>query len=126
MVGDHSIRKEYENRLGEFVRRAELDGAMILTGDGFPVASVFLKKVLPEERISALIAAAVATVERVMVEVDGNPPNYILVKGKETNLVASILVDEMVLLALAPEETKIGLIYSEMERTKRQLEGLKF
>ena len=100
---------------------SDIQGAALVTPDGLPLASS-LPGGMDDERVSAMSAAMLSLGERIGSELSRGSIDRILVEGNQGFGMLTSCSDDAVLLVLANETVKQGMLMLE---TKRLLSELK-
>ena len=100
----------------DFVARtSDVQGAAVVTPDGFPLASS-LPGNMDEERVSAMSAAMLSLGERIGTELLGGTTDRIYVEGDEGFTVLTNCGEDAVFLVLAGKTAKQGMLMLEIKR----------
>lgn len=99
---------------------AEVQGAALVTTDGFPLASS-LPSSMDEDRVSAMSAAMLSLGERIGKELLSGEMDRIYVQGHEGFSILTSCGEEAVFLVLAGKEAKQGVLMLEIKRTLAEL-----
>ncbi len=92
-----------------------IQGAAVVTPDGLPLASA-LPVGMDEERTSAMSAAMLALGERIGKELGRGTMERVFVQGEKGYGVLTRCGPDAVLLTIASDEVKQGLLFLEMKR----------
>ena len=100
----------------------DVQGAALVSPDGLPLASS-LPANMDEERTSAMSAAMLSLGERIGQELDRGTIERIYVEGDKGYGLLTGCGDDAVLLVLASQGAKLGLLMLEIKRTVGELKG---
>ncbi|MFS8903642.1 roadblock/LC7 domain-containing protein [Synechococcus sp. H60.4] len=92
-----------------------IQGAAVVTPDGLPLAST-LPMGMDEERTSAMSAAMLSLGERIGKELGRGTIERVFVQGEKGYGVLTSCGPDAVLLTIASDEVKQGLLFLEMKR----------
>lgn len=101
----------------------DVEAAAIVSVDGLNMASS-LPANIEEDRVSAMSAAMLSLGERIASELGRGDLAQVYVRGERGYVLLSAIGDEAVLTVLAREQAKLGLIFLDMSRAVKELEGL--
>jgi hypothetical protein len=101
-------------------RSQDVEGAMLVTLDGLPLASA-LPQGADEDRVAAMAAAALSMGARTTAELRRGSLEQVLVKGDSGYVVIISAGKETVLAAISNGEAKLGMILYEMKLAARDL-----
>lgn len=101
----------------------DVEAAAIVSVDGLNMASS-LPANIEEDRVSAMSAAMLSLGERIASELGRGDLAQVYVRGEHGYVLLSAIGDEAVLTVLAREQAKLGLIFLDMSRAVKELEGL--
>jgi len=101
-------------------RSQDVEGAMLVTLDGLPLASA-LPQGADEDRVAAMAAAALSMGARTTTELRRGSLEQVLVKGDSGYVVIISAGKETVLAAISNGEAKLGMILYEMKLAARDL-----
>ena len=101
----------------------DVQGAALVTPDGLPLASI-LPGGMDEERVSAMSAAMLSLGERIGGELARGNMDRIFVEGDSGYGILINCGDDAVLLVLASQAAKQGLLMLEIKRTVEELKLL--
>lgn len=93
----------------------DLDAAAVLTLDGLPMASA-LPTTMDEDRVAAMSAALLALGARAASDLGRGPLSQVFVQGEHGTLFLVPARDEAVLVAVAAEVAKVGMMMYEVKR----------
>jgi hypothetical protein len=99
---------------------ANVQGAVMVTTDGLPLASS-LPGGMDEERVSAMSAAMLSLGERIGRELDRGEMDRIYVHGDEGFSILTSCGADAVFLVLADQEAKQGVVMLEIKRALAEL-----
>lgn len=98
----------------------DVQGAALVSPDGLPLA-VSLPGAMDEERVSAMSAAMLSLGERIGGELGRGNIDRIYVEGTKGFSILTSCGDDAVLLVLASETAKQGLLMLEIKRISSEL-----
>jgi predicted regulator of Ras-like GTPase activity (Roadblock/LC7/MglB family) len=101
-------------------RSQDVEGAMLVTLDGLPLASA-LPQGADEDRVAAMAAAALSMGARTTTELRRGALEQVLVKGDSGYVVIISAGKDTVLAAISNGESKLGMILYEMKLAARDL-----
>ena len=101
-------------------RSQDVEGAMLVTLDGLPLASA-LPQGADEDRVAAMAAAALSMGARTTAELHRGSLEQVLVKGDSGYVVIIAAGKDTVLAAISNGEAKLGMILYEMKLAARDL-----
>ena len=101
-------------------RSQDVEGAMLVTLDGLPLASA-LPQGADEDRVAAMAAAALSMGARTTTELRRGALEQVLVKGDSGYVVIISAGKDTVLAAISNGEAKLGMILYEMKLAARDL-----
>ena len=101
-------------------RSQDVEGAMLVTLDGLPLASA-LPQGADEDRVAAMAAAALSMGARATAELRRGSLEQVLVKGDSGYVVIISAGKDTVLAAISNGEAKLGMILYEMKIAARDL-----
>jgi predicted regulator of Ras-like GTPase activity (Roadblock/LC7/MglB family) len=101
----------------------DIEASSVVSVDGLTMASA-LPKHMEEDRIAAMSAAMLALGERIAVELGRGLLQQVYIKGSEGYVLVMSVGNEAVLVVLARENAKLGLILMDMHRTVEALYNL--
>jgi predicted regulator of Ras-like GTPase activity (Roadblock/LC7/MglB family) len=99
---------------------SDVQGAAVVTPDGLPLAAS-LPGVMDEERVSAMSASMLSLGERIGVELARGSIDRIYVEGNKGFGILTSCGQDAVLLVLASETAKQGLLMLEIKRVLAEL-----
>ena len=114
---------KYTQVLQELIKNTGLEGASLVSADGLPVASV-LKPGLEEDRIAAMGAAILSLGERVVEELAKGSLEQITVKGDHGYVIITGVGHDAVIVVLADNNAKLGLLLMEIKKAQEKLKAL--
>ena len=94
---------------------SDVQGAALVTPDGLPLAST-LPGAMDEERVSAMSAAMLSLGERIGQELARGGIDRIYVEGDKGYGILTNCADDAVLLVLADQKAKQGILMLEIKR----------
>ena len=105
-------------------RIKEIDGLLLVTRDGLPIASTTLADTTDEDRMSAMAAAALNLAERVVEELVKGQLKEMVIKGTDGLIIVIQVGEEAVLTATTSSDAKLGLILLELKRSAKTVVDL--
>jgi predicted regulator of Ras-like GTPase activity (Roadblock/LC7/MglB family) len=99
----------------------DIEASAVVSVDGLIIASA-LPSDVEEDRVSAMSAAMLSLGERISAELGRGSLEQVYIKGSEGFVILTSIGSEAVLTALARKNSKIGLIFLEMQRAADDLE----
>ena len=113
----------YTQVLQELIRNTGLEGASLVSADGLPIASV-LKPGMEEDRIAAMSAAILSLGERVSEELAKGNLEQITIKGQEVYIILTGVGKDAVMVVLADNNAKPGLLLMEIRKVQEKIKGM--
>lgn len=113
----------YTQVLQELIKNTGLEGASLVSADGLPIASV-LKPGMEEDRIAAMSAAILSLGERVSEELAKGVLEQITIKGQDGYVVLTGVGRDAVMVVLADNNAKLGLLLMEIRKSMEKLKAL--
>jgi hypothetical protein len=110
----------YSQVLQELIRNTGLEGASLVSADGLPISSV-LKPGMEEDRIAAMSAAILSLGERVVEELTKGALEQVVIKGRDGYVILTGIGSDAVLVALASDDAKLGLLLMEIKKAQEKL-----
>ena len=95
----------------------------MVSADGLPISSV-LKPGMEEDRIAAMSAAILSLGERVSEELAKGALEQITIKGRDGYVVMTGIGQDAVLVILADNNAKLGLILMEIKKAQEKLKSM--
>lgn len=99
----------------------DIQGAALVSPDGLPLAAASLPGSMDEERVSAMSAAMVSLGERIGSELTRGTVDRIYVEGDRGFGILTSCGEDAVLLVLASESAKQGMLILEIKRMISEL-----
>ena len=99
---------------------SDVQGAALVTPDGLPLAST-LPGAMDEERVSAMSAAMLSLGERIGQELARGGIDRIYVEGDKGYGILTSCGDDAVLLVLADQKAKQGILMLEIKRVVSEI-----
>ena len=99
----------------------DIEASAVVSVDGLIIASA-LPEEIEEDRVSAMSAAMLSLGERISAELGRGSLEQVFIKGGEGYVILTSIGAEAVLTALARQNSKLGLIFLEMQRAVKDLE----
>lgn len=94
---------------------SDIEASAIVSEDGLIIAS-HLPQDVEEERIAAMSAAMLSMGERISLELKRGGLEQLYVKGKNGYFIGMHAGEHMVLIALARQDSKLGLIFFDLNK----------
>ena len=105
-------------------RISDIEGLLLVTRDGLPIAATKLSDATDEDRMSAMTAASLNLAERVLEELTKGELLEMIIKGTDGLVIVIQAGAEAVLTATTIPEAKLGLILLELKRTAKSVTEL--
>ena len=102
---------------------SDVQGAALFTPDGLPLAST-LPGAMDEERVSAMSAAMLSLGERIGQELARGDIERIFVEGDKGYGILTSCGDDAVLLVLADQKAKQGILMLEIKRIVSEIKQI--
>ncbi len=102
---------------------SDVQGAALVTPDGLPLSST-LPSAMDEERVSAMSAAMLSLGERIGQELVRGTIDRIFVEGDKGYGILVSCGDDAVLLVLADQKVKQGILMLEIKRIVVEIKGI--
>ncbi|TYQ28397.1 diacylglyceryl transferase [Pseudanabaena sp. UWO311] len=102
---------------------SDVQGAALVTPDGLPLAST-LPGAMDEERVSAMSAAMLSLGERIGQELARGGIERIFVEGDKGYGILTSCGDDAVLLVLADQKAKQGILMLEIKRIVSEIKQI--
>jgi predicted regulator of Ras-like GTPase activity (Roadblock/LC7/MglB family) len=102
---------------------SDVQGAALVTPDGLPLAST-LPGAMDEERVSAMSAAMLSLGERIGQELARGAIERIFVEGDKGYGILTSCGDDAVLLVLADQKAKQGILMLEIKRIVSEIKQI--
>jgi predicted regulator of Ras-like GTPase activity (Roadblock/LC7/MglB family) len=113
----------YSQILQELIKNTGLEGASLVSADGLPISSV-LKPGMEEDRIAAMSAAILSLGERVSEELAKGTLEQITIKGHDGYVILTGVGADAVMVVLADNNAKLGLLLMEIKKAQERLRAL--
>lgn len=113
----------YTQVLQELIRNTGLEGASLVSADGLPISSV-LRPGMEEDRIAAMSAAILSLGERVAEELAKGSLEQITIKGDNGYVILTGVGKDAVMVVLADNNAKLGLLLMEIKKSQDKLKGM--
>lgn len=113
----------YTQVLQELIKNTGLEGASLVSADGLPIASV-LKPGMEEDRLAAMSAAILSLGERVSEELAKGVLEQITIKGADGYVILTGVGRDAVMVVLADNNAKLGLLLMEIKKAQDKLKSL--
>src|SRR5512136_40628 len=101
----------------------DIEGSVVVSADGLVMASE-LPSDVDEDRVAAMSAALLALGERSAGELARGDVEQVFVKGVKGYIVLMSAGRDAVLGALCRAEAKLGMIFLDMKRAAKDIEGV--
>ncbi|MHA2363723.1 MAG: roadblock/LC7 domain-containing protein [Candidatus Hodarchaeales archaeon] len=105
-------------------RITEIEGLLLVTRDGLPIAATELSETTDEDRMSAMTAASLNLAERVVLELAKGELKEMIIKGDNGLVIIIQAGEEAVLTATTATDAKLGLLLLELKRTAKAVTKL--
>lgn len=102
---------------------ADVEASALVSEDGLVIASA-LQQGIEETRVAAMSAAMLAMAGRSAQELRRGKLEQVYVKGDDGYAILMSAGPHAVLLALARKESKLGLIFFELQRASEELKAI--
>lgn len=102
---------------------ADVEASALVSEDGLVIASA-LQQGIDETRVAAMSAAMLSMAGRSAQELRRGKLDQVYVKGDDGYAILMSAGPHAVLLALARKESKLGLIFFELQRTSEELKSI--
>lgn len=99
----------------------DIESSAVVSADGLIIASALPNEV-EEDRVSAMSAAMLSLGERISAELGRGSLEQVFIKGGEGYVILTAIGNDAVLTSLARQNSKLGLIFLEMQRAANDLE----
>jgi predicted regulator of Ras-like GTPase activity (Roadblock/LC7/MglB family) len=99
----------------------DIEASAVVSVDGLIIASALPNEV-EEDRVSAMSAAMLSLGERISAELGRGNLEQVYIKGNEGYVVLTSVGSDAVLTALARQNSKLGLIFLEMQRAANDIQ----
>lgn len=113
----------YSQILQELIKNTGLEGASLVSADGLPISSV-LRPGMEEDRIAAMSAAILSLGERVSEELAKGTLEQITIKGRDGYVILTGVGTDAVMVVLADNNAKLGLLLMEIKKAQEKLKQL--
>ena len=101
----------------------DIEASAVVSADGLTIASAIPQDV-EEDRVAAMSAAMLSLGERIASELDRGSFEQVYIKGSNGYVLLSSVGKKAVLIALARENARLGLLLLDMGRTSVPLSKL--
>ena len=101
---------------------SDIEACAVVSVDGLIIASS-LPQGLEEERIAAMSAALLAMGERIAVELERGDLEQLYVKGKDGYFLSKHAGPHAVLIAMARQNAKLGLIFFDLNKAAEEIKS---
>lgn len=98
----------------------DVEAAAVVDNDGLMIASA-LPADIEEDRVAAMSAALLGMSERIVRELGRGSFSLVMIRGTEGYTIVSRCGSESVLMVLATETAKLGLVFLDITRTSREI-----
>lgn len=114
-------------RIGERLRSLEMavpaiEGTAVISSDGLVMASRF-RTDISEDRVAAMSSALLSIAQRINDELGRGEFKRALVTGSEGFIVLTAAGLDALLACICNREAKLGMVFYELERARRDLES---
>lgn len=113
----------YMEILQELVKSVGLEGAVLASADGIPIASA-LRRGIEEDRIAVISAAALTLGLKIAEEINKGVLEQIIVRSDNGLALINGIGDKAVLTAVADEKVKLGFLMMEVKRAHARIAKL--
>jgi predicted regulator of Ras-like GTPase activity (Roadblock/LC7/MglB family) len=113
----------YSQILQELIKNTGIEGASLVSADGLPISSV-LKPGIEEDRLAAMSAAILSLGERVSEELGKGSLEQITIKGQDGYVIMTGVGTDEVMVVLADNNAKLGLLLMEIKKAQEKLKQL--
>ena len=122
--GLESVNAELKDCINELrFKSIGIVDVAIVSLEGLPIVSLVLERI-EETRFAAMTAAMLSLGERVAVELKKGLLKKIFVEGEEGYIVTMQAGDDAVLTVSATSDTKLGLLFLDMERAANKVANI--
>jgi len=98
----------------------DIEAAAVVDNDGLMIASV-LPGDVEDDRVAAMSAALLGMSERIVRELKRGSFSLVMLRGSEGYTILSRCGPEAVLMVLATDTAKLGLIFLDVTRTTKEI-----
>lgn len=98
----------------------DVEGAAVVDNDGLMIASA-LKADAEDDRVAAMSAALLGMSERIVRELGRGQFSLVMLRGSEGYTVLTRCGAEAVLMVLATDTAKLGLIFLDVSRAAKEI-----
>jgi hypothetical protein len=98
----------------------DVEAAAVIDNDGLMIASA-LKADIEDDRVAAMSAALLGMSERIVRELRRGTFNLVMIRGTEGYTILTRSGPESVLMVLAAETAKLGLIFLDITRAGKEI-----
>ena len=123
-MASRSRNEQMIERLRELqVSSPDVEAAAIISVDGLPIATSLPQNV-EEDRVSAMSAAMLSLGERIASELGRGMLDEVYVKGERGYAILRAVGEEAVLMVLARQQAKLGLLFFDMRRAAEEFSNI--
>ena len=120
-------RSRYERVIEQLrelqVSSPDVEAAAIISVDGLPIAAS-LPPSVEEDRVAAMSAAMLSLGERIAGELGRGMLDEVYVRGEKGFVIVRAVGAEVVLVVLARQHAKLGLLFLDMRRAADELSAI--
>jgi predicted regulator of Ras-like GTPase activity (Roadblock/LC7/MglB family) len=98
----------------------DVEGAAVVDNDGLMIASA-LRADVEDDRIAAMSAALLGMSERIVRELGRGQFSLVMLRGSEGYTILTRCGSESVLMLLASDSAKLGLLFLDLSRTAKEI-----
>jgi|GEM_PF-988690 len=126
MIDLAKVTSEGQKILEEFVRKYNLEGAMVVSADGFDLASYFSNRDLEPDLLAANVASIHLASEDLSTQNNKGRVKQIIINSENGEIaIQTIQMGEMTgaLVVVAPHGFKMGILVVAIRQLREQLKG---
>ena len=98
----------------------DIEAAAVIDNDGLMIASVLLADV-EDDRVASMSAALLGMSERIVRELGRGSFSLVMLRGTEGSAILTRSGPESVLMVLATETAKLGLVFLDITRAAKEI-----
>ena len=98
----------------------DIEAAAVIDNDGLMIASV-LRADVEDDRVTAMSAALLGMSERIVRELGRGSFSLVMLRGTEGSAILTRSGPESVLMVLATETAKLGLVFLDITRAAKEI-----
>lgn len=98
----------------------DIEAAAVIDNDGLMIASV-LRADVEDDRVAAMSAALLGMSERIVRELGRGSFSLVMLRGTEGSAILTRSGPESVLMVLATETAKLGLVFLDITRAAKEI-----